>query len=451
MDFNTQTSYKIWALSKGIAAIAAMGGCATLWNYWQTKQPSWLMTGLSLNGIALAASKLDEDSALILSNRLSLSNLARNNSEYARMVQPLPVEGYQPFNWVELKDYPDKYPHLMLVGDTGRGKSTLVNNIAGLLQPALTVAVVPHWQAGDFESFNLIFGKGRNVGEGFNTDPCKTQPLYQWSDIEAGRYDPSACEVLHSLYWEMDRRYQHDADGKFVGGQPIVVALDEFLLYAQLPGVKSLWSKLVREARKVSIRLVLLVQGATVKSLDIEGEGDLRSNLKYVRLGQFATQYIDENIEKSRGTDKHQYWLWAKEQLRANEYSCTVDTRYGIAPPPDTWKLTKALPVATVQPVSIPSVESPSSLAVATMPQEYSPDEVAAMLCQSPETMDKYIKTLYDRAKDVAGTILENGQHPSRQWIIKHTWGFESKQYDLGCSIWKIVEAKYGKIIKVEA
>jgi energy-coupling factor transporter ATP-binding protein EcfA2 len=444
-QFNTQQAYKIWAISKGIVTVTTLASCATFWQYATSKNLAWLYSGLAMNGVAVAASKLDDDTASILGNRLTLSNLARNNVEYQIMIQQVEPESFELFNWQDIKDKPDKYPHILLVGDTGAGKSTMVNNIAGLMQPALTVAVVPHWQRGEFEAFNFVF-PGRDVGNGFNGDPTQQKPIYSWQDCLTGQYQPNACELLHALYWEMDRRYQHDDSGKFLGGEPIIVALDEFLLYSQLPGVKELWSKLVREARKVSIRLILMVQGASVESLDIKGQGDLRNNLRYIRMGVFAKEHIREQVGRSRGTDEEPYWKWVTEQIKKDEYFVTVDNRYGIAPPPGTWQL-KALPVATVPQVSH---SSPTELVTVTtpLPPEPTPDEVAMLLGKTPEALEAYLSYLYESAKASTAGTLPSGHEVTRQYIIKHIWGFESKQYQFGCSLWNMVEGKYGKVLR---
>lgn len=452
-DFNTQQSYKLWAISKGIVCASTLASCATLWQFYQNKNPAWLYTGLAMNGISLAASKLDEDTASILSNRLTLSNLARNNTEYQRMVQQVPEAAFELFNWQDIKDKPDEYPHILLVGNTGAGKSTIVNNLAGLMQPALTVAVVPHWQRGEFESFNHVF-PGREVGEGFSGNPAHIPPMYSWADCLTGNFRPNACEVLHALYWEMDRRYQHDADGQFLGGQPIIVALDEFLLFSTLPGVKELWSKLVREARKVAIRLILIVQGATVESLDIKGQGDLRQNLVYLRTGKFAKEYIHEMVGRSRGTDEEPYWQWVRARAKLEPYAVTIDERFGVAPAPGSWQLSKSLPAATSIPVTgntVPtappvSIANTTSNAMLSQPEEPTADVVAELLGKTPQALEVYLKYLYDAAYEVSGTLLPSGHPVSRQYIIKHVWHFEAKAYGLGCSLWNMVESKYGKI-----
>ena len=433
MNFDTQLSYKVWALSRGIVIGSTLASCATIWQYGTTKQPAWLYAGLTLNAVSLAGSKLGNDAETVLDSNNALSVLARNNTLYAKMVQQVPQDNFNPFDWSVFATNPEKYPHILLVGDTGKGKSTLVNNLAGLYSPATTLAVVPHYQSGDFPNFDHII-PGRDVGNGFEMDPCNTLPLYTLDECLSGQFKPNACEMLHALYWEMDKRYQLDNTGRFIGGRRIVAVFDEFLLYSQLPGVKKLWTKLVREARKVNITLILLVQGSTVESLDIKGEGDIRNNLCHLRLGKFAHQHLGQVAKLSRGTDEEPYYEWVMSQLKLHQYSVAVEDEFGIAPKPGEYSTVKALPPTTLNVVHKEPVEP------------VGPVE-AVSLGMTPEGLEIYLKHLYDSAKDYDGQLAPNGRPYTRQWVIKHVWGFESKQYDLGCLIWKQVEEKYGKVL----
>ena len=58
-----------------------------------------------------------------------------------------------------------------------------------------------------------------------------------------------------------------------------------------------------REARKVSIRLVVLTQSPEVKAIGLEGEGSVRDNFCFIRLGEFALDHAkslkDEAIKSA--------------------------------------------------------------------------------------------------------------------------------------------------------
>ena len=58
-----------------------------------------------------------------------------------------------------------------------------------------------------------------------------------------------------------------------------------------------------REARKVSLRLVVLTQSPEVKAIGLEGEGSVRDNFCFIRLGEFALDHAkslkDEQIKSA--------------------------------------------------------------------------------------------------------------------------------------------------------
>jgi hypothetical protein len=79
------------------------------------------------------------------------------------------------------------------------------------------------------------------------------------------------------------------------------VILDEFPAVASELGkdATNAVKLIVREARKVNIKLILLAQGSEVKTLGIEGEGSLRESFAVVSLGKFATDRAKSIKDKS--------------------------------------------------------------------------------------------------------------------------------------------------------
>lgn len=209
-------------------------------------------------------------------------------------------------NLESLRENRDKFPHLAFLGKTGSGKSTLVNQVLAYTSAKDTVAIAlaPHWEAGDYQNADLILGVGRNYGNdarpyqdelrdeqsGKVLVSPQGEPEIDFRDILAG-YKLNArvtcCQFLRSLLNEMDRRYQLTDQGTFVwrtdGSPRLEVVLDEFPAWGSLPGIDDCLSKLLREARKVGIRLYLIIQGAEVKSMGIEGQGSLREQLIFFR------------------------------------------------------------------------------------------------------------------------------------------------------------------------
>jgi len=155
-----------------------------------------------------------------------------------------------------------KKPHIMLLGETGSGKSVLCKYFASELKIPC-IALDPHASPNDWQGARVI-GQGRD---------------YQ-----------AIGKELALLVALMDYRYKQRDKGisQFA---PLGVILDEF------PAVSSELGKdasnpvklIVREARKVNIKLILLAQGSEVRTLGIEGEGSLRESFAVVSLGKFAT------------------------------------------------------------------------------------------------------------------------------------------------------------------
>jgi len=88
---------------------------------------------------------------------------------------------------------------------------------------------------------------------------------------------------------------------------PIIIICDEYpaiIASSEAGKVASSWMKLIsREARKVSLRLVVLTQSPEVKAIGLEGEGSVRDNFCFVRLGEFALDHAkslkDEQIKSA--------------------------------------------------------------------------------------------------------------------------------------------------------
>jgi len=209
------------------------------------------------------------------------------------------------FDWQDFANRPKDFPHLALLAPTNGGKTTLVEWLCELL-PGKTIAILPHWQSPDFATADLVIGKGRNYGTDARPYQEKedakgnitTEGMSEVDDPDA---NTTVCQFLNWLVREGDRRYQLTPEGKFVGGEPINICLDELPAYANKPGVKDALKVALFEYRKVGIRIIFLSQGFQVKTLGIEGESDLRDNLTWIRLGSMAIEYADIKARNSKG------------------------------------------------------------------------------------------------------------------------------------------------------
>jgi len=184
-----------------------------------------------------------------------------------------PIEAPAPVQTTDIKKALSK-PHILILGETNSGKSTLVKFLISHAS-APSIVLDSHAAPDDWQNMTVI-GMGRN---------------YRAIGQEVDR--------LVSL---MNLRYELRSKGQ-KNFETLIIVLDEFpACVANLD--KSFTEQimiLVREARKVSIKLIVLSQGSEVKSLGIEGQGSIRECFAMVAIGKFAIEKVkslkDEGIK----------------------------------------------------------------------------------------------------------------------------------------------------------
>jgi hypothetical protein len=184
-----------------------------------------------------------------------------------------PVEVTAPVKFAPIESSLKK-PHLMILGETGSGKSTICKYLVSQVN-APCLIIDPHASPTDWRGFTVI-GSGRNYG-----------------DIA------TEFERLANL---MQIRYEARDKG-ISQFDPLIVIIDEFPAIASSlgKGATDTVKLLAREARKVSIRMCLLSQGAEVKTLGLEGEGSIRECFAMLRLGNFALSHGKSLKDKAIG------------------------------------------------------------------------------------------------------------------------------------------------------
>ncbi|WOB45488.1 ATP-binding protein [Thermoleptolyngbya oregonensis NK1-22] len=167
------------------------------------------------------------------------------------------------FNWADLAARPDFYPHLLLLGKTGAGKTHLAERLLNLL-PGDRLVISPHVRPQEFPGVPKV-GMGRDYR--------------------------AISEALAELESEMQQRYEQYAKGVNTG-RWLNVVVDEYpAIAAYCKNATGVIQVLAREARKVRIRLLILSQGAEVKTLGIEGQGSLRECFTFIRGRGFVEDY----------------------------------------------------------------------------------------------------------------------------------------------------------------
>jgi predicted RNA-binding Zn-ribbon protein involved in translation (DUF1610 family) len=238
----------------------------------------------------------------------------------------------QLFSWERFNTERNEFPHILIAGKTGGGKSTLAEYLASLFD-GIVIAVAPHWTKGDFTSADLVVGWGRNEGEIVDFK-------YSFAQILTGEINVTVGEFMGALFKEMDRRYELTPTQERVGDneQPITVILDEFNMYANMENLPPITSKLLREARKVGIRIIVLAQGTEVEALGCKGQGQIRESFTYILVKNKAKEYADLAVKKAYKSPSEQYARNVKTFIETTPFSCFVDGDPALIPDLTEWK-----------------------------------------------------------------------------------------------------------------
>ncbi|MBD1846650.1 hypothetical protein H6F89_25155 [Cyanobacteria bacterium FACHB-63] len=221
------------------------------------------------------------------------------------------------FDWNLLNTAYDDFPHLLLLGKTGAGKSYLAEKLGRFLDGS-TIVITPKKKPKDFAGMQVI------------------GVPYDFATIAAN------LEGLVTLVKQREDQMNRTGDDNF---RPINVVLDEVPTFVAgckdigMDVVQSL-KFIIRAGRTSKIRLILLAQGQEVKTLGIEGEGSLRDNLSYVYLKGFAEKHAQE----------------IKLDISRHDRPCVIDGKVAdisqlvaLAPEPTPIQVTEHKPIATAQ------------------------------------------------------------------------------------------------------
>lgn len=249
------------------------------------------------------------------------------------------------FDWKLFDKQSDKYAHIAIVGGTGDGKSFTAENVSAVLGGLLLISH-PHRKPSDYPGVKAIHCGGRNYGEWKTDKPVTFKELIE----PPPNSRISFASLVKTLELEMDRRYKLYENGN--DNYPMVnIILDEMnTCLAKIPeaikGKDAPIKNLIREARKVKLRLVMLLQDDSVEALQIQGEGSIRKCFRYVRLGEFAKVHAkklkDDYLMQWVAQQKHPILVEEtpaiivpqKAVFNGDESAKKSDVRVDSAPPP---------------------------------------------------------------------------------------------------------------------
>jgi len=173
-----------------------------------------------------------------------------------------------------VQDRPDEVPHVLIIGSTGSGKTWLAQAIAAARDGYIAI-LDPKWKPGKWGGAPAVT---------IDND-------LSYSALE------HACQKLLE---ELRNRQVELKQGKETF-TPLTVIVEEMpTLLDECPTAPTLFKRLGQLGRELRIRVIGLSQSDRVKSLKIEGEGDVRNNYTFLRLGDHAVKVCPQATQLQR-------------------------------------------------------------------------------------------------------------------------------------------------------
>lgn len=174
----------------------------------------------------------------------------------ALLAAPAPLPSRE---WLYRVNHNETAPHLAVVGPTRAGKTTLVQAALGN-RPGQVVVCTP-----------------KPAGK----DPWGGAPAVRLGEERGDISYAPLADAVHQVYREMLRRNRDDAGGEM----PLTLVIDDYsTVVAERPEVRQWVLRLWTMAASCGIRVVIIDTEESVKAWGIEGRGDARSNLVFVRV-----------------------------------------------------------------------------------------------------------------------------------------------------------------------
>lgn len=185
-------------------------------------------------------------------------------------------EGLPEISWTDfVKGYinkPELKPHIGIFGNTGTGKTWLAEAI------------------GDLRAQYYI-DKGRLPRKIYLSPTCAKDKheFLGWELIGEGFNLGSMSDFSNYLRATLYERYQEDGDSQ----EPIIITPDEYRWTAsKVEGASDTISDVLSIGRKRLLEIILVAPTYLVKTLKVEGEGQLRASLVMILKGELMLERV---------------------------------------------------------------------------------------------------------------------------------------------------------------
>lgn len=315
-EYNSARRFEVSAWLTGLICIASLGLLP-----FQKHQEARIYLALCALGTGIAARNSARGAQLLngriadfrdISDQMYTQKMATEmytefpepgREEVARRTEPRKV-----FKIEMLVTEKEKYPHILIVGETGNGKTLLAEYLNDLDKDSTRTFISPCRDDNEFTDYEYI-------GVNFDYNSIGKFMTMMVTEMEA-RYKLKLAEVV-SQY----------------GFRNIII--DEGRDVAQ--NTKEFTTNLLRlisMARKRFMRVWLCTTGQSVKALELEGEGEMRRNFVYVRLGREAEQHARKLVAEGKYTKEDLQWFL--EQAEMHDHAAyalaMVDDMFCILP-----------------------------------------------------------------------------------------------------------------------
>lgn len=291
----------------------------------------WRKAGFSLAGLsALSVARTGADRAFGRQQRvkdiIDISNQGFTQDLYESMVNPdnerpqLPQAEEDMSNWVPKKLFDiysivkeenrTKNPHILILGQTGSGKTFLVKELIERSTAKHKIYVSPTKEEDEMNIPGM-----RYVGCGLNPK-------------DNGNYQ-AIKEFFASSLKDIKDRVKMSKQQKLLLGFT-ECCLDEIPDIALEMPWSDWFLRIVSMARKQGFRLWVPTTGDQVKTLGIEGRGDMRDNLRYLRIGDAVSPHLQSLVSAKKYPQA--VLDWYEKQIENGLRVFTFEDEVGVLP-----------------------------------------------------------------------------------------------------------------------